>query len=43
MGRTNVNVAILVESVDDEGEEEADVARVVVGQIDDPSAGEDGG
>lgn len=28
--RTNVNVAILVESVDDEGEDEANVAGVVI-------------
>ena len=27
---TNVNVAILVQSVDDEGEDEADVAGVVI-------------
>ncbi len=40
---TNVNVAILVESVDDESEDEANVAGVVISQIDDPSTGQNGG
>lgn len=38
-----MNVAIFVQSVDDEREDQADVPRVVIGQIDDPSTGQNGG
>lgn len=39
---TNVNVSLLVELVDDQCEDQANVTGVVVGQVDDPSTGQDG-
>ena len=38
-----MDISLLVELVDDESEDEANVAGVVVGQVDDPSTGQDGG
>lgn len=37
-----MDVSLLVELVDDESEDEADIPGVVVGQVDDPSTREDG-
>lgn len=38
-----MNVSILIESVNDDGEDESDIAGIVECQIYDPSAGHDSG